>query len=289
MIILFAPFFFFPHFSKQNFDNPFTADYFDEKVVVRPLSDGRVITHFDFFISSDLKNGQIGNFLFPKSIRQIIEKTDVRHLELSFAQGSWDGYFGEEFAPSQNGLELEADFEDGEEVEKRWKELLDAFSGNFCGSFKDSHIKKFRTFTPINEKFKRVEIVPNEPFCVENLSAFLDLLPCRAHAGMASLLNQVSSFDSDYISAKLIADKNCSESGCNLKMEILITIAKFFKKKIGKSNLFKMSDLFDRNYKNCVLSKNRKIVFEALSSVDFFEFFEDDNVFFDFFLIWFIC
>jgi hypothetical protein len=62
----------------------------------------------------------------------------------------------------------------------------------------------FRSLSPISyivpdyPHSLRYSSLPSENVCTENLTPFAKLLPCKAHAGIASLLNSHRLFDADW-------------------------------------------------------------------------------------------
>ena len=108
--MLFFIFFAFFTVCKANVEH----DKYDEILRFTPLPDGRIITTFQFNIStdtSDIKNNEYN--LFPKSFGQILATTNVKTLSLILTKGSWDRNNFGDLEPSfigPPGAELRATF-----------------------------------------------------------------------------------------------------------------------------------------------------------------------------------
>ncbi|KAF9984000.1 hypothetical protein BGZ75_004425 [Mortierella antarctica] len=121
---------------------------FHEELVLKPLNDGSVYSHFQFtthigtMMDEEHFDGAASNLfkhynLFPRSIGQILHSFDVEELHLTFTQGRWHyGDWGYPIAPSAGtGVELWAWLNgDNGQVNANWKGLTNTLSGLFCAS-----------------------------------------------------------------------------------------------------------------------------------------------------------
>ncbi|KAG0100600.1 hypothetical protein BGZ93_010193 [Podila epicladia] len=205
---------------------------FHEELVVKPMNDGSVYTHFQFtthigtMMDEDRFDGASSNLfahynLFPRSIGQILHSFEVEELHLTFTQGRWQyGDWGYPLAPSAGtGVELWAWLNDDKrQTDANWKALTNTLSGLFCASlnFIDKTITvepklSFRNEGPYNvhaaspdnrdnstapPRKLRYGSLPHENVCTENLTPWIKLLPCKSKAGIASLLKSHKLFDS---------------------------------------------------------------------------------------------
>ncbi|KAI9591805.1 GPI transamidase component PIG-T [Syncephalis fuscata] len=201
------------------------ADTFDEQLVIRPLEDGRVLTHFQFTISSSSdelsmhSHNRSHNYLFPPTMSQIVEEYGVEELRLSLTQGTWMAnrwnypVAGKESAGS--GAELWAQLrvdhspkttghsvDSVGSVDQRWRGLTHAMAGVFCASL--NFIDKTHTVVP-QLSFKRranselrYGLLPRESVCTENLTPWIKQLPCQSKTGLANLLNTHRIYKSNY-------------------------------------------------------------------------------------------
>ncbi|TFK22012.1 Gpi16 subunit GPI transamidase component [Coprinopsis marcescibilis] len=199
------------------------SEYFNEKLTLTPLRDGKVASTFSF--STLLKGGsprdpsQLGEddesqhyTLFPLGLGQILREYGVAELHLSLNAGKWNyDRWGYPLEPGVGtGAELWAWLGDGgvRSVDDRWKGLRSALAGLFCSSL--SRLDEHRTTSPA-ETFKpegslpetshhqlRHASLPSENVCTENLTPFLKLLPCKGLSGIATLLNPHKLFDANW-------------------------------------------------------------------------------------------
>ncbi|RKP22280.1 GPI transamidase component PIG-T [Syncephalis pseudoplumigaleata] len=68
------------------------ADTFDEQLIVRPLDDGRVLTHFQFVVRAANHTAPAPgqhHYLLSPTMAQIVEQYEVASLRLSLTQGTW--------------------------------------------------------------------------------------------------------------------------------------------------------------------------------------------------------
>lgn len=206
---------------------------YTEELTLRPLPDNLLQASFEFVSRSEKSieapvkeqdpwNQYTHYTLFPRSLGQIIENTHIKELHLRFAQGWWDSdNWG--VIPNDGkyaggiGVEMWAWIEgrDQEEAEARWKHLANTLSGLFCASlnfldpahttFPASSFSPFSQGAPwsLNESssenvFLLRGALPAEPVCTENLTPFIEQLPCKGKAGISSLLDGHKIFDTQW-------------------------------------------------------------------------------------------
>ncbi|KAF9427676.1 hypothetical protein BGZ94_004419 [Podila epigama] len=130
---------------------------FHEELVLKPLNDGSVYSHFQFttHIGTEMDNERLDGAdsnifthynLFPRSVGQVLRSFEVEELHLTFTQGRWQyGDWGYPLAPSVGtGVELWAWLHDDKkqyvhgvskaETDANWKALTNTLSGLFCAS-----------------------------------------------------------------------------------------------------------------------------------------------------------
>lgn len=116
-------------------------------------------------------------------------------------------------------------------IEKKWKGLTNALGGLFCSSLNKLDDKKTvsptETFTPTNPRSHGQPffhaLLPLERPCTENLTPFISLLPCRAAAGLAELLNPHKLFDANWqrLIVHVVKDVESAALTIKLSMEVV--------------------------------------------------------------------
>lgn len=212
---------------------------FSEALLLRPLPDRKVLSHFHFR-SSAPPSRTYGrhHHIFPKSIYQLVHKFQVREMELSFTQGRWNYERWGGFDPisSSNakppGVELWADFDvPQDQVDGSWKNLTHALSGLFCASINflehsTSYSAPQWSFRSFSGKL-RYGTLPREAVCTENLTPWLKLLPCRDKAGLSSLMDRPSIYRGYYHSQRLHLKSDefdTSEMSTGIVLEQTLTV-----------------------------------------------------------------
>lgn len=142
-----------------------SAEEFSEELLLRPLPDGKVLTHFQFTHQLPPIN-HYGHHhrLFPKAIYQLVQKFRIQEMEISFTQGRWNynRWGGVDPVTRLNakpsGVELWAVFAvPDDQIDATWGNLTHALSGLFCASlnFLDSPVmiaNPVRAFMPDRSK-----------------------------------------------------------------------------------------------------------------------------------------
>ncbi|KAL3567828.1 hypothetical protein D5086_030479 [Populus alba] len=193
---------------------------FHEELLLKPLPDRKVLAHFHFQTRapSSTSNGH-HHHLFPKTISQLVQKFQIKEMELSFTQGRWsyERWGGFDTISSNNanlpGVELLAVFNvPKEEVDASWKNLTHTLSGLFCASI--NFLKSPTMYSAPGWSFRQASgslsygILPREAVCTENLTPWLKLLPCRDKVGLSALMDRPSIYKSFYHSQRLHLTSN---------------------------------------------------------------------------------
>ncbi|KAJ7686949.1 Gpi16 subunit, GPI transamidase component-domain-containing protein [Mycena rosella] len=188
-------------FPLLAFSRSSSSETFDEELTVRAMRDGKVASRFSF--STLLEGATPRNpqnlsteddsqhyTLFPLTLGQILREYAVTELHLTLNAGKWDyerwGYPDEPDVGT--GAELWAWMGEGGSttVDLRTTSPVLAFAPQ--GGLPDwEHPHAVRHAS-----------LPSEHVCTENLTPFLKLLPCKARAGIARLLNPHRLFDADW-------------------------------------------------------------------------------------------
>ncbi|GES90457.1 GPI transamidase component PIG-T-like [Rhizophagus clarus] len=219
-------------------------DIFKESLTIKPLSDGKLLTHFQFNVrTNEIKEGKAFSHykLFPRAIGQIIQSYNAHELHLTFTQGRWNYKdWGYPIVPSAGtGVELWAWLWKDGKLDKNWKSLTNALAGLFCASlnFIDDTItvQPKLSFRPeglynATELSARAELrygsLPHENVCTENLTPWIKLLPCKSTSGIASLLNGHKLYDSNFHSMSIHVRPVCQGFEClNKHLEIVQTVS----------------------------------------------------------------
>ncbi|KAF9973673.1 hypothetical protein BGZ73_003040 [Actinomortierella ambigua] len=269
---------------------------FHEELVLKPLQDGSVYSHFQFTThlawpsdandSIDATQRLFSHYnLFPRSIGQVLQSFDVEELHLTFTQGRWQYKdWGYHLAPTAGtGVELSAWLKDNDRIEGSWKGLVNTLSGLFCASlnFIDDTITveprlSFRnegvynvhhhssptTAAPSGTRL-RYGSLPHENVCTENLTPWIKLLPCKSKAGIASLIKSHKLFDSRFYSMAIHVRPVCEDEHCTVKsLEFVQSISTVIDvaRETGNSN-WTLNTLFERQITEaCPLASSSNIV-----------------------------
>ncbi|GAB1519076.1 Subunit of the glycosylphosphatidylinositol transamidase complex-like protein [Rhizoctonia solani] len=198
---------------------------FYEQLWIEPFQDGKLLAQFEFLTvlkdvprrpdTLSIEDSSQHYTVVPLALGQILREYSVTELHLSLNAGKWNyKTWGVPLVPSvASGAELWAWMghthnETTEAIDARWHGLTNALAGLFCASLGSMDAR--RTITP-EVAFRpegdlprdyphslRYAAMPSENVCTENLTPFVKLLPCKAHAGIASLLNPHRLFDADW-------------------------------------------------------------------------------------------
>ncbi|KAG0363689.1 GPI transamidase component PIG-T [Gamsiella multidivaricata] len=269
---------------------------FHEQLVLKPLNDGSVYSHFQFtthigtMMDEEHFDGAASNIfthynLFPRSIGQILHSFDVEELHLTFTQGRWQySDWGYPLAPSAGtGVELWAWLNDEkQQTDANWKGLTNTLSGLFCASLNfiddtisiepklsfrneglyNVHSRSNSSSSEVPKKL-RYGSLPHENVCTENLTPWIKLLPCKSKAGIATLLKSHKLFDTRFYSMAVHVRLVCEDELCKVKsLELTQTITTVFD--VARQNGsydWSLSGLFEREITQaCPLASTSSVV-----------------------------
>ncbi|RUP51428.1 hypothetical protein BC936DRAFT_148148 [Jimgerdemannia flammicorona] len=264
---------------------------FDEELVLKSLADGKLFTHFQFTTRLDYEPSGDALFshygLFPKAIGQIIQRYGARELHLTFTQGRWNYEdWGYPIAQSAGtGVELWAWMYRTESIEPNWKALTNALSGLFCASlnFIDETITSRprmsfrpegfyneqadpmheRQDDPSDDSELRYGSLPHESVCTENLTPWIKLLPCKAKAGVSTLLNAHKLYDTNFHSMAIHVRPVCKDVDCNQKqLELVQTVTSVFDPvRVTARREWSFQSLFDRKIeRSCAVASLSRVL-----------------------------
>jgi phosphatidylinositol glycan class T len=212
---------------------------FSEELLVRPFYSGQLLSTLKFIQSMDFTSEtptiltSYGNF--PRPILELIKEFGLAELQLTFTIGRWNytewgipPYFN--LAPT--GVYAHAWMGDT----SKWTRLVQTLSGMFCVStnlINSTNTAEPKLFPPpkssenvfyaTQDEFKaRQAQMPREAVCTENLTPFLELLPCGRHAGLASLINPRYILDNRFHSLNILIEQVCLDKGCK-KRQVKLT------------------------------------------------------------------
>ncbi|XP_064640505.1 GPI transamidase component PIG-T-like [Lineus longissimus] len=256
-------------------------EQFHEELLIKPLPNGHIYTHFQFTTTWDIDIENESSFshfrLFPKSLGETIAKYSVQELHLTMTQGLWRyekwGYPVSEAPP---GAELWVWFlPETKNIDRKWSELSNALSGQFCASLnfmdgKSTVLPKW-SFRPHGaadphyanlNRHGRYSALPRESVCTENLTPWKKLLPCSSKVGLAALFDARKLYDSDYHSLGLHVRPVCKDAACSSTVvEFSQTLAEVFEPARGSGKPdSSLKDLFGRFIpSSCPLASSSKV------------------------------
>ena len=208
-------------------------DDYSESLLIKPLPDGMIYNHFQFktVLHQDIEYLHLENHFdrFPLAIGNFISKNLIKELTFSLGRGHWKlNTWGYPLRYQPNGAELWVTLQNfNPNPWKSWKDITSTLSGLFCASL--NFIDKAATTKPrfslkpdgifINDSYRPDNVfyasLAHEAVCTENLTPWKKLLPCFSKAGLASLLNAVQIFNSNYFALSLDVKSICRDSSCN--------------------------------------------------------------------------
>lgn len=117
-------------------------------------------------------------------------------------------------------------------VEQKWRGLTNALGGLFCSSLNNLDSKMTvspaLTFSPTFASSSASSpffhaLLPLERPCTENLTPLIAQLPCRASAGLATLLNPHRLFDANWqkLALHVVRDPESSHINITLEFEVV--------------------------------------------------------------------
>ncbi|KAF0730599.1 hypothetical protein Ae201684P_021714 [Aphanomyces euteiches] len=184
------------------------ASSYTEDLTIRPLPHvSKVAAHFSFELTTST-NGSTHFDVFPKSIRQVIQKYGVDELHLTFTSGLWrHAQWGSVLGNGPYGVSLQATLQDP----SQWTGLTQQLAGLISASLNKLDAS---TVYPLQSSPSTLHgMLPREELCTENLSPWIKLLPCRAHAGLGGWIRPLAVLDSDFLSMALHVSNEVDASG----------------------------------------------------------------------------
>ncbi|XP_070153224.1 GPI transamidase component PIG-T isoform X2 [Polyergus mexicanus] len=206
-------------------------DFFDEELILKPLSNNHIYAYFQFTtIWKTAKHRETlqHSHLFPRGLGEIIGRHNVDELHVTLTEGLWNYQkWGYPFHDAGPGAEITAWFNKNvTNVDKEWKGLTNALAGLLCASLNFIDISNSMspefTFCPtglvmdglVNASHLRYSSLPKEIVCTENLTPFKKLLPCDSKRGLATLLNSAHIHNTNYHSIGIHFRSICRDTSC---------------------------------------------------------------------------
>ncbi|KAL6418579.1 hypothetical protein ACFW04_011997 [Cataglyphis niger] len=206
-------------------------DFFDEELMLKPLSNNHIYAYFQFTtIWKTAKHIETlqHSHLFPRGLGEIIARHNIDELHVTLTEGLWNYQkWGYPFHDAGPGAEITAWFNKNvTNVDKEWKGLTNALAGLLCASLNFIDISNSMspefTFRPtglvmdglVNASHLRYSSLPKEIVCTENLTPFKKLLPCDSKRGLATLLNSAHIHNTNYHSIGIHFRSICRDTTC---------------------------------------------------------------------------
>ncbi|EFN64949.1 GPI transamidase component PIG-T [Camponotus floridanus] len=218
-------------------------DFFDEELMLKPLSSNHIYAYFQFTtIWETAKHIEALQHLhlFPRGLGEIIGRHNIDELHVTLTEGLWNYQkWGYPFHDAGPGAEITAWFNKNvTNIDKEWKGLTNALAGLLCASLNfidtsNSMSPEF-TFRPtglvmdglINANHLRYSSLPKEIVCTENLTPFKKLLPCDSKRGLATLLNSAHIHNTNYHSIGIHFRSICRDITCTrISLELRQTVS----------------------------------------------------------------
>ncbi|KAG6976687.1 hypothetical protein JG688_00001093 [Phytophthora aleatoria] len=264
---------------------------FTERLTLRPLpAINQVLGRFEF--SVDESSRPDAESLFPNVLRQIIDKHDAESLHLTFSVGKYaDWRYGSAqsfnssgFAHVPFGTRLQVALRGDSNTQERWRGITSELGGIFSASLNQMDETVVTSLLPGSTPqelgaFPKTNTDPTlvflhgslarEELCTENLTPWLKMLPCRAIAGLGSLIDPINAVSGEYISLSLFAER--STDGKLKLRQHLTTVqspTKHNKARWSLGSLFFASDQPSTDLTACPLADESAIHTEGMESSD---------------------
>jgi phosphatidylinositol glycan class T len=165
-------------------------DVLKESLILRPLPDGKLMSHFSFRVSSVLSAPHFR--LVPRSLGQLLALRNVTSLSVSLGSGRWLGeQWGLSSFPVSEGLLVSSRL-----PLTSWQPLLFALdallgvSASLIGRAASVQLPgEFCVSSTVVAVPEFVGAAGAESLCTENLTPWLAMLPCRDRAGLGAVLD----------------------------------------------------------------------------------------------------
>ncbi|KAL0075685.1 GPI transamidase GPI16 [Phycomyces blakesleeanus] len=257
-----------------------TEEFLDEELTLTPLSDGKLLAHFEFTTNVQAHTDPNAPFLdyglFPKAIGQVLQEYDVQEMHLTFTQGRWNyeewGYPPEQSAGT--GVELWAWMKNSNKIDANWRSLTNVLSGLFCASlnFIDDTLTTQPRMSflpePLSQSDRensqlRYGALPHENVCTENLTPWIKMLPCKAKSGIAVLLNAHKIYNSNFHAMGIVARSMCRDEACSERvLELRQTVTSVLDpvRDTGRRD-WSLETIFERTLKgSCPLARQSRVL-----------------------------
>ncbi|XP_072758033.1 GPI transamidase component PIG-T [Anoplolepis gracilipes] len=220
-------------------------DFFDEELMLKPLSSNHIYAYFQFttiWKTAKYIETLQHSHLFPRGLGEIIGRHNIDELHVTLTEGLWNYQkWGYPFHDAGPGAEITAWFNKNvTNIDKEWKGLTNALAGLFCASLNFIDISNSMspefTFRPtglvidriVNASHLRYSSLPKEVVCTENLTPFKKLLPCDSKRGLATLLNSAHIHNTNYHSIgihfrSICRDITCTRTSLELRQTVSLT------------------------------------------------------------------
>ena len=176
----------------------YSEDVFAEHMLIRPLQNGKLVSLFSFSTDTESSGHEEDFQLFPKSLGLLLQRYNVNEMNVSIAGGRWNfKQWGVSPFPCNTGVTVSATFFGDGETDERWEGLLEALGGMICASTSFIRGQNTAPLSSSDPTF-RYGVVSREIICTENLTPWMNLLPCRDREGFGALLNPLKIFDTPH-------------------------------------------------------------------------------------------
>lgn len=270
---------------------PTPIQSYSESLSLSPLPDGKLLSQFTFNLSASTNtttttNSLIHNHsLLPPVLLSLLAIYNLSSFHFTLSSGRWSPIWltsaetAQSPAGAASGIEVvgwlqRSLFETDAEEEKRWIDFTSALGGLFCAGIIGNTRGRAESRPEWAYKFDGIDgnrdehslyrtLLPRlSATCTESLTPFISLLPCGAHAGLASLLNPHTLFDGDWTLIGVHVVK--LEDGV-VKVELQVgSVADPVRKSrlngaLGRRE-FSMQSLYDRTLsKTCPVATSSKV------------------------------
>ncbi|XP_020296984.1 GPI transamidase component PIG-T [Pseudomyrmex gracilis] len=259
-------------------------DFFDEELMLKPLSTNHVYAHFQFTtIWKTTNHAEVfqHTHLFPRGLGEIIGRHNVDELHITLTEGLWNYQkWGYPFHDAGPGAEIITWFnKDVTNVDEAWKGLTNALAGLLCASlnFVDASNSMSPEFTfrftgvtegPVNSSHLRYSSLPREIVCTENLTPFKKLLPCDSKKGLATLLNSAHIHNTNYHSIGIHFRPICRDVTCTrMSLELRQTVSLIYDTMTDTNQEWSIRKFFGMGLKGaCPLATISNIYIDVLGN-----------------------
>ncbi|WFC97572.1 Subunit of the glycosylphosphatidylinositol transamidase complex-like protein [Malassezia yamatoensis] len=253
---------------------------YNESLELSSLPGGRVYSSFAFTLHSD--HDSLHHFrILPRALLQPVKSLGVDAFQLTLTAGRWQ--YSSWGAPKlsqsvASGAEVWATFSDQNDsasvsLTTRWRRLTSALAGTFCASL-DAIDETTSVSVPAqyvwNNAPPNTEVLhaylPSENVCTENLTPLLKLLPCKAGAGLASLIQMHTILSSEFQSMSVHARNSPSGYMVELAVSTVMRPAQ----RPADNKTWALHEIFSRNLTaSCPIANHSEVrISEPLATLE---------------------